>query len=184
MDNAESNLPGKLAPYSIDGLKGETAILQFIGTIAVVVSVLVLAYHTRDVARQTRLANEVAGTVAHRDLVFNWRRWAHVFIDHPELHAMHFSEADTEPSDADRVKLAVTAEAHADWLEAGLTTEQALASYEFVTSIGYWGEDYVPWVLASTPGLRQVMRDQPDTWPQLNAYLERHDSQEHEQNGV
>ena len=56
--------------------------LQFIGTLAVVVSVLVLAYQTREVARQTRFANQVAGSVAQRDMVFNWRRWAHVFIDH------------------------------------------------------------------------------------------------------
>ena len=152
--------------------------LQFIGTVAVVVSVLVLAYQTRDVARQTRLANEVAGTVAHRDLAFNWRRWAKVFIHHPELHGMYFGELDTEPSDADRVRLAVVAEGHADWLEAGLTTERALASYEFVTAIGYWGDEYVPWVMASTPGLRKVMRDQPDTWPQLNAHLARYDSRE------
>jgi hypothetical protein len=149
--------------------------LQFIGTIAVVVSVLILAYQTRDVARQTRLANEVAGTVAHRDLAFNWRRWAKVFIRHPELHGMYFGELDTEPSDADRVRLAVIAEGHADWLEAGLTTEQALASYEFVTSIGYWDE-YVAWVMASTPGLRMLMRDQPGTWPLLNAYLARYDT--------
>jgi hypothetical protein len=91
---------------------------------------------------------------------------------------MYFGDLATEPGDADRVRLAVIAEAHADWLEAGLTTEQALASYEFVTSIGYWGEEYVPSVMASTPGLRRVMRDQPDTWPQLNAYLARYDSGE------
>jgi hypothetical protein len=151
--------------------------LQFIGTLAVVVSVLILAYQTRDLARQTRLANQVAGTVAQRDLVFNWRRWAHVFIDHPELHGMYFGEPDTEPSDADRVRLAVIAEAHADWLEAGLTTEQALASYSSYTVV--WNT-YVPWVMASTPGVRQVMRDQPDTWPLLNEHLARYDSREQE----
>jgi hypothetical protein len=149
--------------------------LQFIGTLAVVVSVLVLAYQTREVARQTRFANQVAGSVAQRHMVFNWRRWAHVFIDHPELHGMYFGEPDTEPSDADRVRLGVIAEAHADWLEAGLTTEQALASYSSYTVL--WDE-YVPSVVASTPVVRQVMRDQPGTWPQLDAYLARYDSRE------
>jgi hypothetical protein len=148
--------------------------LQLIGTIAVVASVLVLAYQSREVAHQTRTANEVSGTLAHRELVFHWEEWAKVFIHHPELHGMYFGEPTTEPNDAARVRLAVIAEAHADWLEAGLTTEQQLASYSIVTSIGYW-ENYVAWVMASTPGLRKVMRDQPNTWPNLNAYLARYE---------
>jgi hypothetical protein len=151
--------------------------LQLIGTIAVVASVLVLAYQAREVVRQTRTANEVSGTVAHRELVFQWERWAKVFIHHPALHDMYFGEPATEPSDADRVRLAVIAEGHADWLEAGLTTERQLASYSFVTSLGYW-DDYVAWVVASTPGLRKVLRDQPNTWPHLSGYLARYDSDE------
>jgi hypothetical protein len=71
----------------------------------------------------------------------------------------------------------------ADWhdrrcgLGAGLGLP--VASYEVVTSIGYW-YDHAAWVMASTPGLRKVMRDQPDTWPQLNTYLARYDSREQE----
>ena len=84
--------------------------LQLIGTIAVVASVLVLAYQAREVVHQTRTANEVSGTVAHRELVFQWERWARVFIHRPELHSLYFGDPDTEPSDADRVRLAVIAE--------------------------------------------------------------------------
>ena len=45
--------------------------MQLVATIAVVVSVLVLAYQARELSGNTRVANEVAGTQAHSDLLFH-----------------------------------------------------------------------------------------------------------------
>jgi hypothetical protein len=154
--------------------------LQFIGTVAVVVSVLVLAYQTRDVARQTRLANQVASTDTLREQTLNLWRWSSVFIEHPRLHSMYFGETTTEPSEDDRVRLGVIGETHADWLETVKATKEHLETYD----VGEFGEihNYVEKVIASTPGLRKVIRDQPGIWPSLTALVARHDEQE--QHGV
>lgn len=43
--------------------------MEIVGTIAVVVSVLVPAHQGRELAGNTKVANPVAGTQAHRDLL-------------------------------------------------------------------------------------------------------------------
>ena len=46
--------------------------MQLAATIAVVLSVLLLAFQARALAAQSRVANEVAGTQAHREIVFHF----------------------------------------------------------------------------------------------------------------
>ena len=43
--------------------------MQLAATIAVVASVLVLVLQTREVAKEASIANQVAGTRAHRELI-------------------------------------------------------------------------------------------------------------------
>ncbi len=87
--------------------------MALIGTIAVVVSVLVLAYQGRELAGHTRIANEVAGTQAHRELLFHWKSVIDVFVRHPELHPLYLGQASGTPTPEDAVRLAVIAEQHA-----------------------------------------------------------------------
>src|SRR5690348_14527642 len=70
--------------------RGSGGNMDVVGTIAVVVSVLVLAYQGRELAGHTRIANEVAATQAHRDLLFHWKWVIDVFVRHPDLHALYF----------------------------------------------------------------------------------------------
>jgi hypothetical protein len=93
---------------------------------------------------------------------------------------MYFGETTAEPSEDDRVRLGVIGETHADWLETIKATKATLETYHDV-EIGDV-HDYVERVIASTPGLRKAIRDQPGIWPSLTALLARHDEQE--QHGV
>jgi len=141
--------------------------MQLAGTIAVFLSVLVLAYQTRKVAHQTRVANQVAGTEAHREVIFHWKRILDVFVEYPQLYPHFFGQDGTALSAADSIRLKVVAEQCADWLETGMLTSHQLASYEAYTPIiGSW-DDYVAWMIAGSPPLRSVIRDMPSSWPKL-----------------
>ena len=102
--------------------------MQFVATIAVIASVLVFAYQARELARQSRVGNEVAGTQAHREIVFHWKGLMDVFIQYPELHAYYYDQTPNTPSANDSVRLRVIADQHADWLDVALVTVRQLKS--------------------------------------------------------
>jgi hypothetical protein len=151
--------------------------MQLVATLAVVVSVLVLAYQGRELAGHTRVANEVAGTQAHRELLLHWKSWTDVFIQYPELHAYYYDYATDAPSASNAVRLDVIADQEADWLHAGFMTSQRLASY------AQWGDewtDYIPQAVASSARLRAIIRDNPGVYPSVEHFVADYDaSHEH-----
>jgi hypothetical protein len=151
--------------------------MQLVATLAVVVSVLVLAYQGRELAGHTRVANEVAGTQAHRELMLHWKSWSDVFIQYPELHAYYYDQATDTPSASDTVRLDVIADQEADWLDATFITSQRLASY------AHWGDEwmvFIPRELASSTRLRAIIRDNPAAYPSVEQFVADYDAS-HEQ---
>lgn len=147
--------------------------MQLIGTFAVVVSVLVLAYQGRELAGHTRVANEVAGTQAHRELLLQYKAVTDVFIQYPELDAYFFDETTATPSAGDSVRLKFVADQYADWLHTGLVTSQGLASY------ADWADEwavFVPKVLASSTRLRAVIRENPGVYPSVEPFVVEYDT--------
>ena len=147
--------------------------MEYIATIAVVASVLVFAYQARELARQSRLGNEVAGNQAYREILRDSKQFTDVFIQYPELNAYYYDQTPNTPSANDSVRLAVIAEQHADWLEAALVTVRQLKSYES-TGVTYEWDDYVTRSVESSSILRSIIRDTPD-WPTLGPFLSRYD---------
>jgi hypothetical protein len=148
--------------------------MQFAATIAVVLSVLVLAFQARELAGQSRVANEVAGTQAHREIVFHWASViAPAFMRYPELSAYYFDETTATPSASERVRLKVIATQHADFLEVGLTTSRQLRSY--VHDTGDW-DDYATHRVAASAPLRSIIRDSPGLWPTLEPLVASYDA--------
>jgi len=146
--------------------------MQFVATIAVVASVLVFALQTRELARQSRVGNEVAGTQAHRELLRDYKQFADVFIQYPELHAYYYDRTPVTPSATDTVRLTVIAEQQADLLETALLTMINLASYSWVFS--EW-DSYITRAVASSSHLRAMVNSDVDDWPTLEPYVARHD---------
>jgi hypothetical protein len=147
--------------------------MEVIGTLAVVLSVLVLAYQARELARNTRVANEVAGTHAHQELLTHYRSVMDVFIQYPELHAYFFDKTAAPPSSSDSIRLDVIADTYADWLALTLMTSKKLASY------ADWTEEwttFAPQAVASSARLRAVVRDNPGTYPQLDPFVASYDA--------
>jgi hypothetical protein len=151
--------------------------MHLVETLAVVVSVLVLAYQGRELAGHTRVANEVAGTQAHRELIHHWKSWSDVFIQYPELHAYYYDQATDTPNASDTVRLDVIADQEADFLDATFITSQRLASY------AHWADewtDYIPRELASSTRLRAIIRDNPGFYPSVEPLVADYDaSHEH-----
>ena len=145
-----------------------------IGTAAVVLSVLVLAYQGRELARATRVANQVAGTQAHRELLLHWKSLSDVFIQYPELYAYYYDRATDTPSASDNVRLDVIADQEADWFHAGLMTSQRLASYgRFIDD--EWAV-FIPQQLAASKRLRAIIRDNPGVYPSVEPYVADYDA--------
>ena len=147
--------------------------MQFVATIAVVASVLVFAYQARELARQSRVGHEVAGTQAHREILLHWKEVSDVFIEYPELHAYYFDQTPNPPSATDSVRLKVIADQHADFLDVVLITSRQLASYEY-TGLTYEWDDYITRVVGSSSILRSIIRDTGD-WTNLDPFVSRYD---------
>ena len=148
--------------------------MQLAATIALVVSVLVFAFQAREAARQSRLANEVAGTRSHGEIVLHWKQLMDVFIRYPELRAYYFDQTPDAPSASDSVRLGVIAEQHADWLEVLLATTNQLAPYKYSWMTDAWA-DYVPRTVASSSLLRSTIRGQGE-WPSLEPFVARYEA--------
>jgi hypothetical protein len=151
--------------------------MQFVATLAVIVSVLVLAIQTREVARQARVANEVAGTQAHREIIFWDMKRTDVFTERPELHAYYYDRTTETPSAADAVRLEVIAEQHASWLESALLTTQKLQSYSYGATIGEWSE-YIGHEIEASTALRSIIRKSPGVWPPLEPFVSQYDDKQ------
>lgn len=148
--------------------------MQLASTLAVLASVLVFAYQARELARQTRVANQVAGTAAHRETMAYSGRWTSVFIEYPELYAYYYGETQAEPTAVDRVRLKIIAELQSDLMEQALLTSRQLAVYDFGWIVGDWDE-YVALELARSPWIRAFIREGPEV-PILLEHLARYES--------
>jgi hypothetical protein len=135
--------------------------MEFAATIAVVASVLVVALQTRAVWKEERVANQVAGTRAHRELLWMLGRINDKFFEHPELWRHFYGQTTTQPNPADLVRLQVLAEELADTLQAALDTTAKLRSYDWVTT--EWIK-FANQSVESSPVLRATIRDRPGIW--------------------
>jgi hypothetical protein len=142
--------------------------MQLAGTIAVVVSVLVLAFQARELARQSRIANQVAAAQAERDLIQLVARTSDVFISHPELRGRFFDEAPAPRTEAD-ARLLTIADQHADMIQTLLETTATLRVYG-----GRRQDENITFansLLAASTHLRTIIRDNPGFWPPLEPLL-------------
>jgi hypothetical protein len=148
--------------------------MQLIGTLAVVISVLVLAYQGRELAKHTQVANDLAGVETHRELMRHMKSITDVFIRFPELHAHYYGTATTEPSADETVRLLTIAEQYADMLEAGMLTRRQLPSYG-TDFVGEW-DDYAADCVAASPVLRSYVRAHPGVNPPLDTLVASYDA--------
>ena len=147
--------------------------LELIGTIAVITSVLVFAWQARELAKQSRIANQVAGAETNRELLMMFRDVHRVFIDHPGLWPQFYDQTTEPPSAEDQVRLKIVAEMYADSLQVALESSIRVASYRRYADA--W-RTYTTTAVASSEALRKVPRDHPEAWPELAALVQAYDA--------
>ena len=143
------------------------------GTIAVIASVLVLAYQARSLATHARIANEVAGAEANRELLTWWHDSVlRVFVEYPETRALLY-DASVQPADAaQQVRLQVVSEMAADALQVALETAGRLAPF---TRYQEPWKEYAAAQVASSSAIRSVVRGMPNAWAALAPLVEAYD---------
>jgi hypothetical protein len=147
--------------------------LEVAGTIAVIASVLVLAYQARELAKHSRIANQVAAVETNRELLMMFHNVYRVFLERPELRAHFFDESSAAPTADDRVRIRVVSEMVADCLQVGLETVSRLATYERYAEP--W-RDYVEMTVNGSSSIRSLVRDNPTFWPSIVPLVESYDA--------
>ncbi|MFL6239599.1 MAG: hypothetical protein ACJ735_08955 [Actinomycetes bacterium] len=130
-----------------------------------IVSVLILAGQTWDVARQTRVSAEVAAAAAWSETTDRLHRITEIFLTKPHLRA-YFYEGKLPPPDRheDHAIVLVVAERLADCVEGSLQlghdipgADEALQGWFFYTNSLY----------RDSPALRQWISEHRDWYPRL-----------------
>jgi hypothetical protein len=146
-------------------------ITGLISAIALVLSLLFLARQTRESARQSHLANQIAGSQAKSEIYDAVDRILYGFLEHPELREYFYSgkelplEAD---SDHVRDRVLTFAELFADVIERGLDTYKSIdPAKDFQSPM----EDYASDILATAPAIRYWVREHPGWWPNVESWI-------------
>jgi hypothetical protein len=140
------------------------AIVNIAGTVAVVVSVLFLAWQTRELARQTRHNNAISITSTfHQSAALT--QFVHApLIDDPSLRAYFYGGRECPATDPNRGKLLTLAELLADALEYGLMAA------EQIEGASNW-LNYPRYVLRYSPIVQEVVSAHKEWWPIMATLL-------------
>src|SRR5579859_4701095 len=101
-----------------------TQVLAIIGTLGVIASVVFAGWQSREVAKQTRIQNSLAGTSSMREAVNALHNVLGMMVEHPDLRPF-FYEGQPCPAEGPlRGSVLAMAEMLADTAETGMLTHQ------------------------------------------------------------
>ncbi|MFF5978641.1 hypothetical protein ACFY78_07255 [Streptomyces olindensis] len=147
-------------------------VFGLIASIGVVASLLVSAWQTRELTRQTVISNGVAGAAA----IYNGMERLHhiegVIAAQPELYAYFYGSAGLPRQEDTRARVLLITAMLADTVNYGLlinTLNPELKGYK-----GWQG--FALRLRESSPALVHVVGEHPDWWPALSAHWAAHPS--------
>lgn len=139
-------------------------IVNLIGIGSVVVSVLFLAWQTREVARQTRTNHGISVTSTFQQTAALIQVVHAPMIEQPHLRAYFYDSKECTEDDENRPKLLTMAELLADAAEFGLMAA------DYIPGTVVW-LNYPRAILKGSPILREVVSNHQEWWPMLAALL-------------
>jgi len=145
-----------------------------VSAIALVLSLLFLARQTRESARQSHLANQIAGSQAKSDIYRTVDRILFRFLEYPELRK-YFYEGEAlpdlplDPKAAEqRERILTFAELFADVIERGLDTYKSVdPASDFKSPM----EDYARDILGTAPAIGYLIEKHPGWWPNVEFWI-------------
>lgn len=132
--------------------------------IAVIVSLLVLAWQSWEVARQARISTQVASAAAWSETTDRLHRVAAVFLTRPELRTYFYEGRRPPPGGDDLVAVTVIAEMLADTIEGSLQLGQDIPGASRALQGWY---SYAHFLRSESPVLRAWIRAHPTWYPRL-----------------
>lgn len=144
-----------------------TEITAIGGLIGLIASLVLLAWQTREVAKQTRISNAIAGAAGLGESTNHLREVLVLFVDRPELRSFFYDGKPCPRRGPQRIRVITIADMLADVLEVGLVTTRLIPSTE---SYEDWLR-YSRYMLAHSPVLVDFVREHPDWFPQLALLL-------------
>jgi hypothetical protein len=135
------------------------------GLIGLVVTISLLTWQTRAVAKQAKVANAIAGATVLYNSTNNLREVLRLFVDDPDLRAYFYGRKASPRTRRQRIRVTTVAEMFADTLEDGLVAHRLVPASESEDDwIGYCRH-----MRANSPALEELVQRHPAWWPQLSA---------------
>jgi hypothetical protein len=145
-----------------------------VSAVALVVSLLFLARQTRESARQSHLANQIAGSQAKSDIYRTVDRILFRFLEYPYLRKYFYEDEELPEvsfeSDSGELRQRVLtfAELFADVIERGLDTYRSVdPASDFKSPM----EDYARDMLTTSSAIRYLVHEHPGWWPNVESWL-------------
>jgi hypothetical protein len=146
-----------------------------VSAFALVLSVLFLARQTKESARQSVLANQLAGLQAKSEIYSTVDRILYQFLEFPHLRK-YFYEGSETPGVADpgtnadaRSQVLTFAELFCNAIERGLDTYRSIEpAADFRSPMDTYARD----IVEGSPAIRLLVQDHPGWWPNLEAWIE------------
>jgi hypothetical protein len=144
-----------------------------VSALALVLSLLFLARQTRESARQSVLANQLAGLQAKSEIYFTVDRILYKFLDFPQLRKYFYDGVDVPPEIVEgeaeiRDQVLTFAELFCDALETGFDTYRSVdPAADFRSPMDTYAED----IFNGSPAIRYLVQARPGWWPNLEIWV-------------
>jgi hypothetical protein len=139
-----------------------------IGIVGVVGSLLFAGWQTRELVRQTRIQNAIAGTSGARQAIALLDETARILVDRPEMRPYFHAGLPCPTEEPERSRVQAVAELYLDALGCALHTTRLIESSD---SYGAW-KDCTQFYLRQSPTLRDIVREHPTWWPNVVGVIE------------
>jgi len=138
-----------------------TQVLAVVGTLGVITSVFFAGWQSREVAKQTKIQNSLAGANSLRQVIDGLHSVLGRIADRPELRPFFYDGQPCPPDEPLRSTVLTIAEMMADQAEVGLLTHQRVAT---TNSLEDWN-DYVDFLVEHSPAIADHLAAHPQWWP-------------------
>jgi len=146
-----------------------TEIATIGGLAGLITSLILLAWQTRAVARQTEISNAIARASVISNSSSSFRQVILLFVEYPELRQYFYESKHVPARGYKRTRIISVAEILGDTLEDGLVVNRLVPNIRFHDN---WSS-YCTYMLATSPALNQIMHQHPDWWPRLQGLRPR-----------
>ncbi len=145
-----------------------TDTLAVLGFVVAIAATLITAWQSREVAKQTRLSNALAGTSTLAASLEHLHAVLLIFIERPELRPYFYGGRQAPVDGLERERVLALSEFLIDVIESTLHATRVVEAFR--EHADDW-DDYARFLLGSSPSIREHLSDHPRWAPILASLL-------------